>query len=74
MIWWIIAILYLLCGVVGRLITRRLDTNIITFDAYMAAQGQKMNNITEDITAVIIGPFYLLLFGIYLLLRRMLGM
>lgn len=60
---WVIIGGWFLCGVIGRVITRCLDTLIFSLDVYFPGdyeRNRRTNEIREDICGVFCGFFYLI--------------
>lgn len=69
-LWILIAIVSIVCGIVGRIITTRLGSNILVLEDYKESRWQ---DILEDVLAVILGPIYLILLGLFALLEKLGG-
>lgn len=68
---WIVVIL--LCGVIGRTITRRLDANLFFLGVYVSMKEWEIENIAEDIIGIILGPLYLLATMVAIGMRKLCG-
>lgn len=61
---WAIIISWLVLGAIGRVITRRSDRLILSFEVYFSDDPEwqrRIDEITEDIAGIILGLLYLIL-------------